>query len=317
MKDAIDVKLLGGGQNWMALCARIAIGLNGYYSPLPKGSSVSVTTREPGSNIFEAPVLVARGDFHMAVTTPSWVGKLAAEGLPPFSEPLPLCALAQFAHDDQLVFAVRRTTGIRSLHDIRTKQYPLKVSTPLRETRHAAVWCAERVLEAHGFNLDDIESWGGKVLRDRPRNQKLPGVQPVSEEFDAIFDEAIMTNRWKSLTEKYDLEFLPIDEAIIDRFVQQGWHRGVLPKGRFPGVDHDVPGIDFSGWFLFCRQDMDAELAYHSIKAIDEQRAQIDEWFPTPASGMTVAVDMRRLAQGLPLPLHPGAEAYYREKGYL
>src|ERR1700730_2341214 len=139
----------------MALCARIAIGLNGYYSPLPKGSSVSVTTREPGDNIFEAPELVPAGEDHLAVTTPSWVGKLAAEGRPPFAERLPLCSLAQFAHDDRLVFAVRRETGIKSLREIKDKRYPLKVSTPLRETRHVAVWCAERVLEAHGFNFDD------------------------------------------------------------------------------------------------------------------------------------------------------------------
>src|SRR5262245_46971387 len=128
MKGPVDVRLLGGGQNWMALCARIAIGLNGYYSPLPQGSTVSVTTREPGSNIFEAPVLVAQGDYHMAVTTPAWVGRLAVQGQPPFTEPLPLRALALFAHEDQLVFAVRRQTGIKSLREIKEKRYPLKVS---------------------------------------------------------------------------------------------------------------------------------------------------------------------------------------------
>jgi uncharacterized protein len=173
------------------------------------------------------------------------------------------------------------------------------------------------VLEEYDFNFDDIERWGGRVLRDRPKNQKLPGVRPVSEDFDAVFDEAIMTNRWKSLTEKYDIEFLPIEEDIIGRLVTQGWSRGVLPKNRFRGVDRDVPGIDFSGWFLFCRQDMDEELAYYTIQAIDDQQKQINEWFDLPTSGMTAQVDMRRIGRELPLPLHPGAEAYYREKGYL
>ena len=266
---------------------------------------------------FEAPVLVARGAYHMAVTTPSWVGKLAVAGQPPFTEPLPLRSLAQFAQDDQLVFAVRRETRIRSLREIKERQYPLKVSTPPRETQHAAVWCAERILEEYGFNFDDIERWGGKVLRDRPRNQKLAGVQPVSEEFDAIFDEAIMTNRWKTLTGKYEMEFLPIDEEIIARLVKRGWSRGVLPKHFLRGVDRDVPGIDFSGWFLFCREDMDEELAYYTIAAIDDQKNQINEWFNLPESGMTAHVDMRRLARDLPLPLHPGAEVYYREKGYM
>jgi len=32
---------------------------------------------------------------------------------------------------------------------------------------------------------------------------------------------------------------------------------------------------------------------------------------------MTAPVDMRAMCRGLPLPLHPGAERYYREMGYL
>ena len=56
----LHIKFLGGGQNWMSICTRISLGLGGYYSVLPEGSQVSVTTREPGSNCFEAPVRVAR-----------------------------------------------------------------------------------------------------------------------------------------------------------------------------------------------------------------------------------------------------------------
>lgn len=317
MKAPIDVKLLGGGQNWLPLCARIAIGLNGYYSPLPDGSTVSVTTQEPGRNCFEAPVLVAAGRYHMAITTPAWVGRLAAEGREPFTERLPICSLAKFAHDDRLVFAVRRETGIESLRDIKERKYPLRVSTPVRETRHPGVWGAERVLEEYGFNFDDIVSWGGALLRDRPRTQALPGVAPVSAEFEAVFDEAVMTPRWINLTQTYDIRFLPVEEDVIRSLEKKGWRRGVLPKGRFRGVDQDVPGIDFSGWYLFCRQDMDEELAYLTIKAIDDQKAFINKWFDGPKSGMTSPVDMRELARDLPLPLHKGAEAYYREKGYL
>ena len=317
MEGPIEIKILGGGQNWMSVGARIALGLGGYYSVLPEGSSVSVTTREPGSNCFEAPIRVARGEYHMAITTPSWVANLAAEGREPFVEPLPICSLAQFDHQDMMVFAVRRETGITSIRDIKDKKYPLKVSTPLRETRHPAVWCAEKILEEYGFSFDDIEAWGGKVLRDRPRNQKLAGVKAVSDEFDAVFDEAIMTNRWKTLTTKYEIEFLPIEEEILQRLEKRGWRRGVLHKGTFPGVDEDIAGIDFTGWYLFCRQDMDEEIAYHTVRAIDEQKQMIDLWFPDPTSGMTKHVDMRDLCRNLPLPLHPGAQAYYREKGYL
>jgi TRAP-type uncharacterized transport system substrate-binding protein len=316
LKDPLEVRFLGGGQNWMMLCSRIALGLYGYYRPLPAGSSVSVTTREPGSFCFEAAVLVARGDFHIAMTTPFWVGKLASEGLAPYSKPLRLCSLGGFAHQDMLVFAVRRETGITSIADIRDKKYPLRVSTPVRESRHPAVWCAERVLEEYGFSLDDIESWGGKVLVDRPRYQNVAGSAPASAEFEAIFDEAIMTRRWIALTEQYDIRFLPIDEDVLVTLEAQGWERGGIAKGRFRGVDADVPGIDFSGWILFCREDMDQELAYQTVRAIDEEKGRIDGWFGA-GSAMTSRVDLAEIARNVAIPLHPGAAAYYREHGYL
>lgn len=317
MRDPIDVKFLGGGQNWMSICTRIALGLCGYYSPLPPGSTASVTTREPGSNCFDGLISVARGEYDIGITTPFWLGSLAAEGREPFTEPLQVCSMGGFAHEDQLVFAVRRETGITSIQDIKEKRYPLRVSTPLRETRHPGVWCAERVLEEYGFSLDDIEAWGGKVLRDRPKNQKHPKAVPVSPEFDGVFDEAIMTNRWKNLTRMYDLRFLPIEEAVVRRLEARGWRRRMLKRGTLPGVDQDVLGIDFSGWYLYCRRDLDDEVAYNTIKAIDDQQGSINEWFPDPSSGMTSPVDMRMLPRNLPLPLHPGAEAYYREKNYL
>src|SRR5882757_11305409 len=106
-KDPVHLKFLGGGQNWMTIGARVALGLGGYASSLPADSSVSVTTREPGSNCFQAPIRVARGEYDMAITTPFWLANLASKGLAPFTEPLNLCSLAAFAHDDRLVFAVR------------------------------------------------------------------------------------------------------------------------------------------------------------------------------------------------------------------
>lgn len=312
----MEFKFLGSGVNWMPLCGQLALWLAGYYSVLPAGSRASVTATEPGGTIFDGPRLVADGEFHVAITTPTWVGGLAVAGLPPFDRPLPLRALANFPHNDRMVFAVRSETGIKSFHDIKERKYPLRISTPMRESRHPAVWCAEEIVQAYGFSFDDIESWGGKILRDRPRMLSGGGA-PAAEEFDAVFDEAIMTLRWKRLTEQYDINFLPVDEPVIAAMEKKGWRRGHLAKGLFRGVDQDVPTFDFSGWLMFCAQDLPDDLAYFTIMAIDEQKEAINRSLDRPGSGLTGKIDMRQLAADLPLPLHPGAERYYREKGYL
>lgn len=312
----MEFKFLGSGLNWMPLCTQLAYWLAGYYSVLPKDSRASVTAMEPGSSIFQAPVEIAAGKYHVSVTTPTWLLRCATQGLPPFERPLRLRSLANFPHNDRMIFAVRRETGIESFADIKKKKYPLRVSAPLRETRHVAVWCAEEVVKDYGFTLDDIEAWGGKVLRDRPRTLSGGG-PPVAEEFDAIFDEAIMTLRWKKLTEQYDLKFLPVDEPVLAAKEKQGWERGILSKGLFRGLDQDVPTFDFSGWLMFCAEDLPDDLAYFTIMAIDEQQEAINRVMDRPGSGMTSKIDMRQLAKNLTVPLHPGAERYYREKGYL
>ncbi len=312
----VELKFLGSGVNWMPLCGQLALWLGGYYSVLGAGARVSVTAIEPGRSIFDGCHAVAAGDYHAAITTPSWIGRLAATGVQPFREPLPLRAIANFPHNDRMVFAVRAATGIRSFEDIRDRKYPLRVSTTLLETNHPASWCAEEVMKAYGFGFADIESWGGKVLRDRPRMLSGGGAA-VSEDFDAIFDEAIMTLRWKKLTAEHDLIFLPVADTILQRLSQQGWQRGVLSKGLFRGIDRDIPTLDFSGWLMYCAEALDDDLAYYIVMAIDEQKEAINRVMDRPGSGLTGKIDMRELARDLPIPLHPGAERYYREKGYL
>jgi len=312
-----DVKILGAGANWTGLSGRIAIGLSGYYSRLPVGSTVATVTSDPAQMCYEGPMLVADGTYHMAITTPGWAVRLAAEGHFPYEKPMPLRLLASFPHDDRMAFAVKRSTGIRSFADIREKKYPLKISTPVPTSWHPAIWGAKAVLAEYGLSFEAIESWGGKLLVDRPRFMNAPEVKPVSDDFDAVFDEALMTRRWKRITDENDIVFLPIEDDVMQRLEAKGWQRGQIEKSRFRGMERDVPAIDFSDWVLFCREDMDEELAYLTIAAIDEQKNEIERLYPAPYAALTGPVDLHKLAANPPIPLHPGAARYYREKGCL
>jgi TRAP-type uncharacterized transport system substrate-binding protein len=319
LQDApLEVKFLGAGQNWMPLSSCIALGMGNYDSPLPKGSKVSVTTLEPGSTIFSGPELVAAGEYHFAITTPSWVGKAAVEGKEPFTSALPLRAIAQFPHDDRMVLAVRTETGITTIRDILERHYPLRISTPRRESRHVGVWLPEQILKLYGFDYDDIISWGGALLHDRPKLVDVePGMVPIDPTFDAIFDEAIMTRRWPAITDAYDLTFLSIDDDVVAQAERRGWPAGVLRRGLFRGVDEDVQTIDFSGWLLYCHEACDADLAYLTAQALHERVGMINQWFSRPSMGLTSPLAIGNVATGLPIPLHPGAERYYREHGVI
>ncbi|WP_051187573.1 TAXI family TRAP transporter solute-binding subunit [Nocardia tenerifensis] len=292
--------------------------MGGYGSPLPEGTTIAAVTGTPPAALgMDGPRLVAEGHYQMGITTPSWNLRMAFEGRGPYSRPLPVRALAAFAHDDRLALAVRAETGITSLRDIAERQLPLKISMPHREMGHPARWVIDEVLGRYGFTQEDLESWGGQLLHDRPRSQNSPDAVPADPSFDAVFDEAIMTMRWKNLTERYDLRFLPIDDEVLAHCAALGMPPGVLERGRLRGLDEDVPTLDFSGWILYCAADLPDELAYLAIRAIDEQQHAISSRFTGPTRPLTSPVDMRALGRDLPVALHPGAEAYYRENGYL
>jgi TRAP-type uncharacterized transport system substrate-binding protein len=314
----LEVRLLGAGQNWMPVCGAIANGLSGYYSALPSGSCASVTTFEPGSACFSGPELTAGGRFDIGMTTPAWLAELAVAGAPPFAEPLKLRALAVLPHNDRLVLSVRKTTGITSITQIAEEKRPLRISTPLRETRHPGVWFTERVLELHGFDFDDIEAWGGKILRNRPKNIDAgSGTVAISPDCDAVFDEAIMTRRWSRIADEAAMTYLPIDPPIADLIRERGWPVGTLNAGALPGLERDIQTLDLSGWLIYCREDLDEEIAYLTIRALDEQQGTINGWFSSPTMGLTSKMDLAQVGRDTPIPLHAGADRYYREHGYL
>ncbi|HEX2312460.1 MAG TPA: TAXI family TRAP transporter solute-binding subunit [Thermomonospora sp.] len=313
-----DVRILCPGGNWMNIGSLLAHGMGGYRSALPDGTTVAAVTGTPPAKLaMDGPRLVAEGRFQFAITTPSWSLALAREGRGPYDTPLPLRAVANFAHDDRLALAVRAETGITGLADLPARRAPLKISMPTRDQGHPARWVLDEIFAMYGFSQEDLESWGGEVLRDRPRAQNSPDVVPADPSFDAVFDEAIMTWRWRRLTERYDLRFLPLDPWALERCAALGMPSGVIEKGRFPGVDADVPTLDFSGWILYCAEDLPDELARLAVQALDEQRQAISDRFTGPTAAMTRPVDMRDVCRDLPVPLHPGAEGYYRDHGYL
>jgi TRAP-type uncharacterized transport system substrate-binding protein len=311
-KSLRELRFLGPGFNWMKIQGMIAVAVGGYDSPLPPGTKVAVETFDPGAACMEGPLLVARGEVQTAITTPPWFAKMALEGKGYFSSSLPLRALACFPHFDQLAFAVKKETGLKTLGEAIEKKFPLKISTA--PPGHPGRWVIEEVLKFSGCKLADFERWGGKVTSEDRQKGRLEAVRENS--VDAVFDEALMTPRWKTITDEFDFTFLAVDEDTLRRCESMGMERGWIPLGRLRGVNADVPTIDFAGWLLYCREDFPDEYAYFIVKAIDERKNLIDSLFQ-PGQGLTGKIACAELCRDTAIPLHPGAVTYYREKGYL
>jgi TRAP-type uncharacterized transport system substrate-binding protein len=223
--------------------------------------------------------------------------------------------LGWLPQNDRLVFAIREDTGITSFKDLRERKFPLKIASAFRDPDNLMMWVVDRVLEEHGIQ---VEAWGGEWLEhDFPRISVPFATQGRA---NAVINEAIVVPQWRELVEKVKMRFLPFEPDAVKALVSKyGVRPGVLPKG-YLRVPEDVPCLDWSNWALLVRDDMDEQLAYRLTAIMVEERAELEGRYrhiPAEIAPMTYPIDPYSMWKGSGAPLHPGAERYYREHGYM
>lgn len=89
-----------------------------------------------------------------------------------------------------------------------------------------------------------------------------------------------------------------------------------IPAGTYPGVDYDVNTVAVSG-ILVTNANVDEELIYGVTKAMWSETARklLDNGHP---KGKVITMDTALDGvEGIGVPLHPGAERFYREIGLI
>ena len=256
---------------------------------------------------------VASGEADIAICNPGGVLGMAARGRGPFKTPLPLRAIMSIPQFDQLGFAVSPKTGLKTLADLKRTRYPLRVS--LRgQPDHSVHLITDHVLSAYGMSLKDIEAWGGKVVYTEGmpyRPDRLGAV--IRGELDAVWDEALPLYAPQAI--EAGLRFLAIDEPELKSLEADGLMRQSITDEEYPGLGETVWTVDFSGWPVFCLASAPDEMIYNFCAGMDARRDRIP-WYGDGPMPLDVLCKDSRDAP-LYLPLHPGAERFWRERGYL
>lgn len=236
---------------------------------------------------------------------------MAYRGQGPFRRPYPLRALAVFPSWDRLVVAVNPKLGIGSMEELKRNRPAMRVAVAKNDCVDFAI---RALLRAHGLQLDSFVEWGGTVEPvERPSNpRRLEGI--ASGEIHMVIDEGM--DSWGQTALDHGMAFLPFSGPALSRLERYGFRRARLAGGRLRG---DIPAatqvIDYSGWPIVVHENLAEELAYRIVAVLDRIHDEIpyDAAQPPPMSTLC-----RDTPDGpLDFPLHPGAERYYREKGYL
>lgn len=256
---------------------------------------------------------VAAGNVQFAIINPSMILKIAALGSAPFTEPMSLRAIAVLPSLDQMVFAVKRETGLTSFSDIGRQRFPLRVSLRAQPD-HSLHLIIDHVLRAAGFTLADIISWGGNVRYDAGMAYGPNRIGAIMRgEIDAIFDEG--ASAWGNMALELGMKFLSLDEDILQEIEASGLRRGTIIRANFPKLDADVPTLDFSGWPIYTNANTSDGIVWDFCRALEESKEHIPWAQDEPLPLTTMVHDT---PEGhLEVPLHPAAERFWRDRGYL
>lgn len=260
-------------------------------------------------------ILVEKKKIDFGFGNPVGLSAMAYLGCGFYKKKIPLRAIGVFPTWDRLIFAVRKTTGVESLEDIKRQKYPLRISTRRRGRLQTTVYAIEEVLKAYGMSFRDIERWGGKIMEAPSPSSKDRENHIRSGKADAVFDEGVKS--WGNTALNAGMRFLPVNDVAARHMSKLGFPSAKLTPKHYPGLDLDIRCVDFSGWTFFCRADLPAEIAYHMARAVDlcYKQIPVDHFDKRPMT-------MREFCRGgeagqLNIPLHRGAKKYFRQKGYL
>ncbi len=260
---------------------------------------------------------VASGDADFGVNSESEVW-CAFNGIGPYEgRAVPdLRAIASVAQPDWFAFAVTYETRLTAIEQIKEQTFPLRIYTP-----HARMggrisskgYLTEQIFEAYGFTLQDIERWGGKHW-----TAENGGNQAIREHnFDAIIYRAYpgygpLGKLWQEATILNNLRFLPFASNVLDELSKKlHFRRSFMPRLLMRGVEENVPTFYSPYKIIYTSRHMDEELAFITAKNLDEHPDYfLDTYYPTSYNSFIAC-------QSTGVPLHPGAERYYRSRGYI
>lgn len=198
--------------------------------------------------------------------------------------------------------------GIETFEDLAEKKPPVRLYTKNKGTMGQAA--SELQLQAYGITYDDIKAWGGSITET--------GVSDISDAMKDLRADMWLDNlapghpTATELVQLADIRILKHTEEGLAKINPNGFYTEIIPGGTWRGNDGDViqPG---STTMLIVNEDVSEEFVYLLCKAMDEHQDDI-----RAAHSLLENFDMKiawQLVNGVQL--HPGAERYYKEMGYM
>ncbi|PAU52301.1 C4-dicarboxylate ABC transporter [Pseudomonas sp. PIC25] len=289
------INILTGGTS--GVYYPIGVGLSQIYSNGIEGSKTSVQATKASVenlNLLQA----GRGELALALgdsVADAWNGVEDAG----FKAPLKKLRAIGSTYPNYIQIVASKESGIKTLADLKGKR--ISVGAPKSGTELNA----RAIFKAAGLSYEDM----GKV-------EFLPYAESVelikNRQLDATLQSSgLGMAAIRDLAATMPISFVAIPQDVVGKIDNAAYQAAVIPAKTYDGQDEDVPTVAIQN-ILVSHEGVSDDVAYKMTKLMFDNLDRL-------ATSHSAAKDIKleSATQNLPIPLHPGAERFYKEAGVL
>jgi TRAP transporter TAXI family solute receptor len=205
-------------------------------------------------------------------------------------------------HAEPFTVVARSDSGIKTFDDLKGKR--VNVGNPGSGQRGTM----EVLMEAKGWQMSDFAL-----------ASELKPAEQASALCDGKVDAIVYTvghpnGSIQEATTSCDAVVVDVAGPEVDKLVSENpyYAKATVPGGMYKGTDEDVNTFGVRATFV-SSSDVDEDTVYQVVKAVFDNFDRFKELHPAFAN--LTAEEM--VKDGLSAPLHPGAEKYFKEKGWI
>lgn len=275
----------------------IGVGLSQLYSNGIEGSKTSVQATKASVenlNLLQA----GRGELAFALgdsVADAWNGVEDAG----FKAPLKKLRAIAGTYPNYIQIVASKESGITTLADLKGKR--ISVGAPKSGTELNA----RAIFKAAGLSYEDM----GKV-------EFLPYAESVelikNRQLDATLQSSgLGMAAIRDLAATLPINFVAIPAEITAKIDNAAYQAASIPAGTYDGQDSDVPTVAITN-ILVSHEGVSDEVAYQMTKLMFDNLERLGN-----AHSAAKDIKLEGAAKDLPIPLHSGAERFYKEAGAL
>ncbi len=287
------INVLTGGTSGVYYPLGVALANNiGKAMPAVKTSVQATKASVENLNLLQA----GRGEVAFTLgdsLSDAWKGNEDAG----FKTPLKKLRGIAAIYPNYIQIVARADAGIKTLADLKGKK--ISVGAPKSGTE---------------LNARTILAAAGLSYKDFSKVEYLPFGESVelmkNRQLDVTLQSAgLGVSALRDLATSVDILVVPIPADVIKKTNDPAYLAASIPANTYRGQTTDVPTAAVQN-FLVTYDGVSSETVYGITKALWTGLDQL-----VAAHSAAKAIDPKHALDGMPIPLHPGAEKYYKEAG--